>query len=465
MIDTHVHLTDSRLAPRTEEIVRGFDAAGLDAVVDIGADMESSFAAAENSERYATVFCALGVHPEGVRRTTEADYEALEQLILRTPKCIAVGEIGLDYHYPEPSREEQIEAFVRQLELAKRLGKHVVIHVREAYGDTIEILRNYYKDLPGGIIHCYSGSVESAKIFTDMGFSIAFGGAITFKNNTHAGDVIRSIPKDRLLLETDCPYLTPVPFRGKCDNEPKLVVHVRDKMAEYLGITPQEVDRITTENFYRTFGLREDKFCYEFGGALYVNLTNRCSNACDFCLRRLGTGIGDNDLWLCSKASAGKVQRALERAGVCGYGEVVFCGYGEPTYELEILKEVCAYLHARGIRTRLNTNGQGSLINGRDIVPELVGLVDSVSVSLNAPSAREYQDLCHSEFGEEAFGAMLDFAKRCSEAGIATALSVVDVIGAEKIAECKALCQKIGVPCKVRAYISTPQDEQATRLL
>ena len=128
MIDTHVHLNDSRLAPRTEEIVRGFDAMGLDAVVDIGADLPSSYEAAANAEKYASVYCALGIHPEGVRRTTEQDYEALGQLIVNTPKCIAVGEIGLDYHYPEPSRSEQIEAFTRQLDLAVKLGKHVVIH-------------------------------------------------------------------------------------------------------------------------------------------------------------------------------------------------------------------------------------------------------------------------------------------------------------------------------------------------
>lgn len=255
MIDTHVHLNDERLAPRYEEIVGAFCDDGLEAVVNVGDDMPSSrLAAAQTGER---VFCALGIHPSCADTMTDADYTELSALIAATPRCIAVGEIGLDYHYPEPSREAQRACFERQISLAHAHKLPIIVHVREAHGDCIEILRTHGDELHGGIIHCYSGSAESAKIYTDLGFSIAFGGAITFKNNAHAADVIRSIPRDKLLLETDCPYLTPTPYRGQT-NEPKYVRYVLAKMSEILGLDEEETDRLTTANFYRTFGLKRE---------------------------------------------------------------------------------------------------------------------------------------------------------------------------------------------------------------
>lgn len=203
---------------------------------------------------------------------------------------------------------------------------------------------------------------------------------------------------------------------------------------------------------------------YEFGGGLYVNLTNRCSNACTFCLRTTAGGIGDTSLWLDREPEAQEVIDALERADFRKYDCVVFCGYGEPTERWGTLVAVASYVKAEGVRVRINTNGHGSVINGRDIASELAQVADSVSISLNAPDAESYDALCRPSFAG-AFGAMLSFARACKAVGIEVAMSAVDTIGEAAIARCRALCETEGLPLKVRAYIEDAAAERATRLV
>ena len=194
-----------------------------------------------------------------------------------------------------------------------------------------------------------------------------------------------------------------------------------------------------------------ENFVYRYGENLYVNLTNKCSNACTFCIRNNGDGIGDSgNLWLSREPSAKEVIDLIDSFD--NYEEVVFCGYGEPTYKIDEMVEVGKYVRSKGKITRLNTNGHGNFINGRNIVPDLKESIDVISVSLNSHTAKGYDEICHSVYGEEAFDAMLDFTHKCVQAGIETVMSVVAVDGVD-VEKCRALAEQTGAKLKVREYI------------
>lgn len=195
-----------------------------------------------------------------------------------------------------------------------------------------------------------------------------------------------------------------------------------------------------------------DTYVYELGKSLYINLTNRCSNACTFCVRNGHEGYFGNKLWLQKEPAAEDVLGAIDFSKK--YEQVVFCGFGEPTERADVLVAVAKELKKRGYTVRVNTNGQGNLINGRDITADLAGCVDYINVSLNACTAEKYQTLCRSRFGERAFGELISFAEKCRDRGIKTNLSVVDVIGAEDVARAQALAKAHDLPLRVRAYIA-----------
>lgn len=197
---------------------------------------------------------------------------------------------------------------------------------------------------------------------------------------------------------------------------------------------------------------KDNVYAYLFGGNIYINLTNRCCNDCTFCLRNTGDGVGDNVLWLDKEPTADEAIQAAKKLLSPPVKEMVFCGYGEPTYKLDEIIKVACFAHENGLRTRLNTNGLGSLINGGDISGRLVGAIDVVSVSLNEASAEAYDKACRSVYGEAAYEELKDFAKKCSKAGIETVMSVVDVIGADAVEECRKIAEQCGAKLRVRRY-------------
>ena len=201
---------------------------------------------------------------------------------------------------------------------------------------------------------------------------------------------------------------------------------------------------------------RKDTYLYTLDGNLYVNLTNKCSNACDFCVRNERTSYYGNYLWL--KNGDPTVEKVIAAANGFGdltrFKEAVFCGFGEPTYKVAEMLALCDYFHEKGLKTRLNTNGQGNLVNKRDIVPELKGKIDFVNISLNASCAEKYQKICRSQFGESGFETMIEFAKLCRRNGGACRFSIVDCIGEEEVEACKRLAQSVNVPLYIRDYIT-----------
>lgn len=251
IIDTHAHLSDERLRPLQEEILSSAQSDGIERIVEVGADYDSSVRALDLARRYDCVYAAVGTHPHDAERYDRESEEFYAQAA-RDPKTVAIGEIGLDYHYDLSPRDVQKKAFARQLILARKVSLPVILHIREAYRDALDILTEYRECLGRGVLlHCYQGSVESVREFNRFDCYYAFGGSITFKN-ARKEDIVRAVPPDRLLVETDCPYMTPVPYRGT-PNQPKYINYTVDKLAEILRIDREEVVHRTTENARRFF--------------------------------------------------------------------------------------------------------------------------------------------------------------------------------------------------------------------
>jgi len=250
LIDTHAHLNDSRYSTeKVEEIVSSLFLNNIEKVITVGYDTESSLKSVELSEKYDNVCAVVGIHPS----SPEEDISFLKDLT-KNKKVLAIGEIGLDYHYPNFNKELQIDTFISQIKLAYSLKLPIVIHLRDAYEDMLNILKEYKEYLVyGAVVHCYSGSLEYAKELLNLGLYISFTGVITFNNAKKSIEVIKNIPLDKIMIETDCPYLAPEPYRGKL-NEPKFVNLVFDKICEVRKIDRESLTQILRENtrkFYK----------------------------------------------------------------------------------------------------------------------------------------------------------------------------------------------------------------------
>ena len=252
IFDTHAHYDAEQFDEDRDSVLASIPEANIGLVVNPGCDLPSSKVAVELAERYDFLYAAVGIHPEECAGYTDADLDVLRQLA-QHPKVVAIGEIGLDYYWEEnPPRDFQQNVFRKQLELARELDLPVIIHDRDAHGDSLAIVLEY-PDVRG-VFHCFSGSPEMAQELLKRGWYLGFDGPITFKNARRAPEVAAVTPLDRMVIETDSPYLTPVPFRGK-RNDSRYLPYVIEKLAEWKGVSPAEVERVTYENGLRLYGL------------------------------------------------------------------------------------------------------------------------------------------------------------------------------------------------------------------
>ena len=252
MIDSHCHLDDRKYNGRTKGLVADAARAGIDLIVTIGADLKSSESAASIANQFESVYAAVGVHPHDAKTLDEPTLDRIAELAV-DQRVVAIGEIGLDYYRNMSPRPMQIKAFHQQLALAVKLKLPVVIHTREAFDDTVSIVREYAKELRGGVFHCFPGTAGDAEIVFDLGFHISVGGIITYDKSQMA-EMVTQVPLDRVLLETDAPYLAPVPHRGKI-NYPAYVSLVCEKLAALRGVPVAEVERVTDRNSRKLFRL------------------------------------------------------------------------------------------------------------------------------------------------------------------------------------------------------------------
>lgn len=254
IFETHAHYDDEKFNEDREELLKSFPENGIEYVVNIGSSVESCRATTELAKQYDFVYAALGVHPSEVQYITDDFFRWLEEEVRTNPKVKAIGEIGLDYYWKEPEADLQKIWFERQIELARRLHKLMVIHSRDAAKDTYDMMSERKCGEIGGVIHCFSYSAEEAKKYLDMGFYIGIGGVVTFKNAKKLCEVTKYVPMDRILLETDCPYLAPEPNRGKRNSSLNLT-YIAEKIAEIKNVSYEEVVEKTNENARRMYGI------------------------------------------------------------------------------------------------------------------------------------------------------------------------------------------------------------------
>jgi len=248
--DSHAHYNDEQFDTDRDELVEAMPSNSVSYIINCGTDVSSSLFSIELANKYPFIHAAVGIHPEDVSKN-----ESLDEIkkLAQNEKVVAIGEIGLDYYWDTKTKEKQIKYFKNQLHLANELDLPVIIHDREAHQDTLNIL----KEIPlekKGVLHCYSGSVEMAREFLKLGYYLGFGGSATFKNAKNVIEVIKEIPEDKFLIETDCPYMTPVPFRGKRNNSMYLK-YVVEKIAEIKGLTPKQIEELSENNAKRLFDI------------------------------------------------------------------------------------------------------------------------------------------------------------------------------------------------------------------
>nr|NNM89910.1 TatD family hydrolase [Bacilli bacterium] len=254
LFDTHTHLNDPDLYGSAASLIDEARAVGVTHMVVPGYDRDSSLRAMELADRFEGVYAAVGFHPHDAKDVTDQDLTELEQVWLKHPKVVAIGEIGLDYHYDNSPVEVQKKIFAAQIEIAKRVRKPIVIHDREAHADILTMLQTTQAREIGGIMHCYSASKEMAPQFLKENFLLSLGGPVTFKNGKKPAQVAEWIALDKLLIETDAPYLTPEPYRGK-QNHPANVRFVAQKIADLRGVEVDVIEQATFTNALRIFGL------------------------------------------------------------------------------------------------------------------------------------------------------------------------------------------------------------------
>lgn len=247
--DTHAHYDDRRFDQDRDALLAALPAAGISLVLNPGSSIESSHRAITLADAHAHVYAAVGVHPHDARTMTDASVDTLRTLS-HHPKVMAIGEIGLDYHYDFSPRDVQRKRFREQLDLAQEVDLPVILHQRESTEDMLEILQDY-RGIPG-VVHCFSGSVDTARTLLDLGLHLSFTGVITYKNARKSHEVLRYMPMDRLMLETDAPYLTPEPNRGKRNDSTQLS-HIAEAVATIRGLSVEDVARITTETGKQLF--------------------------------------------------------------------------------------------------------------------------------------------------------------------------------------------------------------------
>jgi TatD DNase family protein len=440
-IDTHAHLTSREFDLDRDAVLFRAREAGVDIIINPGTDLADSRRAVELADRHTMVYAAVGIHPHEARQSTSDILQEIEELS-RHPKVVAIGEIGLDYHYDLSPRTVQQEVFAAQLEIAVRRNLPVIIHTRESLDDTIAAVARVIERSPDwrtvrdtvngrntstrGVFHCFPGDVATAWRLVGMGFYISLAGIVTFKNPGAAADVAANVSTEHQLLETDSPYLAPVPHRGK-RNEPANIPVIAARVAELQNLTVDDITRAANYGVFRLFGIGvppAPRFTYPLKNSLYINLTIRCNADCVFCDRKGEAVVKGHNLKIEREPSAEEVIAEIGDPG--RYNEIVFCGYGEPTIRLDALKQVARWVKDKGGRTRLNTDGHGNIINKRNILPELVGLIDAVSISLNSTDPAQYGALMRLD-GVRFFPAMLEFAREAVKSLPRVVMTIVDL--------------------------------------
>lgn len=452
--DSHCHLNDPAFDEDFEEVISKIGKEGIVYLLNVGYDLLTSRRAVELADRYENMYASVGVHPHNASSLNDEAISELESLA-EHPKVVAIGETGLDYYRDRSPREDQASAFRAQMKLAEKLKKPVIIHCRDAMEDCLKILEDEEVKKIGGVMHCFAGSPDDVRRCLALGMYISFAGNITYPKAGLLRDSLKVVPGHRLLLETDSPYLAPQKRRGR-RNDPTLLKYVVDKAAEVRGVSRDDIERITVTNFKNLFNADEGQegqqgeIAYKIRNSLYLNVTKECTNECYFCARFHTDTVQGHNLRISRDPTTEEMIDAM--GDPSGYDEIVFCGFGEPTLQLDRIMQVARVVKERGGRTRLNTNGHANQIAGRDITPELAGLIDHVSVSLNAADAKTYNEIC-TPLIPDAFEAVIDFIKSAKASGLSVTATAVAIPGKVNEEYVRRLAEdELGVDFRLRSF-------------
>ena len=448
LIDTHCHLDFKEFDLDREAVVKRAREAGVGYIINVGSSVEGSKESVNLALQYESVYATIGVHPHHTEQVNPSTLKSLKELAL-AEKVVGIGEIGLDYYKNPLPPEQQRESFRLLINLARDLNLPLIIHNREAHQDILAILEEELTPPLLGVIHCFSGDENFLNACLSLGLFISFTCNITFKKSDGLRRLAKLLPLERLLLETDAPFLAPQTFRGR-RNEPAYIRFLVEELATLKGVSFGDIASVTSDNALNLFRFKKKRptIAYHIRDSLYLNITNRCTNSCTFCVRLYSDFVKGYNLRLKREPTVEEIIDAVGNPKK--FREIVFCGYGEPLLRLDAVLEVSRRLKQKGAYIRLNTNGQGNLIHNRSIAGELVGLIDEVSVSLNAESLDKYNQICHPKFGREAFSKIKEFILECKRLIGKVSVTCIDLPEVD-IRECERIArEELGVGFRVR---------------
>ena len=455
LTDTHVHLEHDDFAADVDGAVTRAREAGVRYMIVPACAAADATRALELARAYDGLFVAAALHPNCGLRLDAAEAAGIKDALVRGKAeglAVAVGECGLDYHHMALPRDEQLVLVRWHLALARELELPIILHQRKAEEDLRRVLDREGTPPRGAVLHCFSGDAEYYRWARERGLFVSFTGNITYGGRRRPPAHVAALDLGTTMLETDAPYMAPAPHRGK-RNEPAYLPLVAAALSERAREPLEDIYAETTLAARRFFGLAPDfggAVAYRLRNSLYLNITNRCTNACRFCIREYAPGVGGYDLRLHMEPTPEEIVGAIGDAAA--YDEVVFCGYGEPTVRWPVVMDVARAIKKAGGVVRLNTNGSANLTQGRDVTAEMAGLVDKISVSVNAPDAATYEQLCRPRAGARAWGEVEKFvagAKRHVPTVVITAVAAAGV--AEDAME--GLAKKWAVPLRRRRYV------------
>ncbi|RCK77646.1 MAG: putative deoxyribonuclease YcfH [Ignavibacteriae bacterium] len=469
-IDTHAHLNSDEYNKDLDEVIKRAIDSGVEFIVVPGTDLATSQKAIELADKYDIIYAAVGFHPHEAQKADDYTLSEIEKLSQHS-KVVAIGEIGLDYHYNFSPSEIQKDIFKKQIEIAQKRNLPIIIHQREAEADTLNIVRDAIHQnplwrkngsskvnrfpAPRGVFHSFSSDAATAWKVIKLGFYISLPGIVTFKtkrdtiNNSH--EVLKKVSIEHILLETDSPYLTPEPFRGK-RNEPAYIKFIAEKIAEIQDLSVEDIGRTSNLGAYKLFEIGkypEPTYVYKIRNSLYLNITLRCNADCWFCDRKGEALVKGYNLKIMKEPTSEEIISAI--GDPKKFEEIVFCGFGEPTIRLDVIKQVGSWIKQNGGKVRLNTDGHGNVINHRNIIPELVGIVDSVSISLNSIDPKQYGEMMRIN-PDIYFPAMVEFAKEAVKYIGNVTMTIVDLTGADEIKAKSFVEKEIGAKFRNRPY-------------
>jgi len=458
LVDTHCHLDFPEFDKDRQEVIDRAQAAGIVSIINVASTLEGSRNSVALSENYDCVYASVGIHPHDAKELSEPALAEIKNLA-KNKKVVAIGEVGLDYYRNLSPSDLQQTAFRKFIRLAQETGLPLIIHCREAREDFLKILKEETLPPVKGVVHCFPDDRQLLENVLRLGMYVSFTCNLTFKNASKLREMVKDlVPMDRILVETDAPYLAPEGLRGK-RNEPSYMVKVVEEIAKLKGISIEDVARVTTLNCAGLFGIglpaSGEKavlpaIVYSIRNSLYVNLTNRCTDNCVFCVTKSTDFVMGHNLRLETEPTAAEVIAAV--GDPKRYDEIVFCGYGEPTLRLDCIIEVGKALKKKGAVIRLTTNGHGNLINKRFIVDDLAGIIDRVSVSLNAPNEEVYNKICRPAFGPGTFEEVKKFILACRDKLPQVEVTCVDYEGVD-MRECeKVATEELRVKFRPRRY-------------